>query len=170
MPGEGLDYQMTQSVFPGEGSVPTPYGGFYLEAMDSHGAWVASTIDYLRFLGAVDGRPDPPDILSAATIQTQTARPPRTNATWNGSAYWYAMGWLIRPSNGDANWWHNGGLPGTTTIVVRAWNGLEWAAFFNARTEVRNGNPFAAALDPALWTASEEVTSWPAQDLFGQFK
>ncbi len=169
VPGQGLSYQTTQSVFPGEGSVPTPYGGFYLEAMDSHGAWVSSTIDYLRFLGAVDGRADRPDLLSAATLQTMTARPSAANATWTGSAYWYAMGWLVRPSNGDANWWHNGSLPGTSTLVVRAWNGLEWAAFFNARTESPAGDLFAADLDADLWTASQQVTSWPTTDLFGTF-
>jgi CubicO group peptidase (beta-lactamase class C family) len=170
VPGQPLTYQMTPSVFPGDGVVPTPYGGFYIEAMDSHGGWVSSTIDYLRLIGAVDGRPERPDILSAGTIQTMTALPPAANATWHGSAYWYAMGWLVRPWNGDANWWHSGSLPGTTTLVVRAWNGLAWAAFFNARTATANGDPFGSALDPALWTASEQVTSWPTQDLFGQFK
>ena len=38
------------SVFPGVSSpVPSPYGGFNLEAMDSHGGWVASVVDLLRF-------------------------------------------------------------------------------------------------------------------------
>ena len=37
------------SVFPGGGPVSAPYGGFNLEAMDSHGGWVASVVDLLRF-------------------------------------------------------------------------------------------------------------------------
>jgi N-acyl-D-amino-acid deacylase len=38
------------SVFPGVSSpVPAPYGSFNLEAMDSHGGWVASMVDLLRF-------------------------------------------------------------------------------------------------------------------------
>jgi len=59
--------------------------------------------------------------------------------------------------------------PGTTTLVVRAWNGLAWAAFFNARTETPNGDVFAAALDIALWSALQVVTAWPSEDLFAVF-
>lgn len=169
VPGQGINARMTQSVFPGEGLVPEPYGGFYLEAMDAHGGWVSSTIDYLRFLDAVDGRAQPPDILDPTTIQTMTSRPSPANQTWEGTAYWYAMGWLVRPSNGDANWWHTGSLPGTTTLVVRAWNGLAWAAFFNARTEGTEGDAFVNNLDSSMWTASQAVTSWPTVDLFDQF-
>jgi len=169
IPGQGIDARMVQSVFPGEGLVPDPYGGFYLEAMDAHGAWVSSTIDYLRFLNTVDGRAQPPDLLDPTTIQTMTSRPSPANRTWEGTAYWYAMGWLVRPSNGDANWWHTGSLPGTATLVVRAWNGLAWAAFFNARTEGPAGDAFLTALDNSMWTASRAVTSWPTVDLFGEF-
>jgi hypothetical protein len=53
--------------------------------------------------------------------------------------------------------------------VVRAWNGLAWAAFFNARTEGPAGDAFVAALDNSMWTASRAVTSWPTADLFGEF-
>ena len=169
IPGQGIDARMVRSVFPGEGRVPEPYGGFYLEAMDAHGAWVSSTIDYLRFLNAVDGRAQPPDLLDPTTLQTMTNRPSPANRTWEGTASWYAMGWLVRPSNGDANWWHGGSLPGTTTLVVRAWNGLAWAAFFNARTEGPAGDAFATALDNGMWTAAQAVTSWPTADLFGEF-
>jgi len=73
------------------------------------------------------------------------------------------------PTTGNANWWHTGSLPGTTTLVVRAWNGLAWAAFFNARTEGPAGDAFVAALDNSMWTASRAVTSWPTADLFGEF-
>lgn len=49
------------SVFDPEANaqVPMPDGGFALEAMDSHGGWIASAGDYARFLAAYhnDGRP-----------------------------------------------------------------------------------------------------------------
>lgn len=171
VPGQGIDALEVTSVFPGDGQVPMPYGGFCLEAMDSHGGWVSSTVDYLRFLTAVDGEPGRPDLLSQGTIATMTAHPPAANQTWTHSSYWYAMGWDVRPSGSGENWWHAGSLPGTTTLVVRAWNGLEWAAFFNARVLDANGNDvFAAELDQDLWTASRQVTSWPAKDLFSAFR
>jgi hypothetical protein len=69
---------------------------------------------------------------------------------WGASPYYYAMGWLRRPE--QDNWWHDGSLPGTTTLLVRAGNGLEWAALFNARN-MKPNSLFAAELDPALWQA-----------------
>ncbi len=138
------------SVFPGEGMVPWPYGGFYIEAMDSHGAWVASTLDLLNFVKHIDPRTAPTPFLSTATTAAMLAHPPAP--LWQGSASWYGLGWLVRPSGGDANWWHDGSLPGTTTLVVRAYNGYTWAAFFNARASTSTSS-FAAELDPALWNA-----------------
>jgi N-acyl-D-amino-acid deacylase len=51
MPDEARYYDpgTVDSVFPGVGVVPVPYGGFNLEAMDSHGGWVASVVDLARF-------------------------------------------------------------------------------------------------------------------------
>ena len=45
------------SVFPDVASpVPWPYGGWCMESMDSHGGWVASAIDYSKFVNPIDGR------------------------------------------------------------------------------------------------------------------
>ena len=153
------------SVFPGEGPVPWPYGGFYLEAMDAHGGWVASTVDLLRFVGAVDGRDTPPDLLSPASVAAMIAHP--DPPLWTGSAFHYGLGWLVRPSQGDANWWHDGSLPGTTTLVVRNYGGVSWAALFNRRASSGSGS-FAGALDALLWDALAGVTAWPEHDLFGE--
>jgi N-acyl-D-amino-acid deacylase len=156
----------TPSVFPDEGTVPWPYGGFYLEAMDSHGAWLSSAADLMRFVNAVDGRASVPDFLSAQSIATMTAKP--TNPYWQTSSYWYGLGWLVRPSNGDANWWHDGSLPGTTTLLVRAYNGISWVALFNARNEP-GGCAFSCELDSSLWQAVDRVQQWPTVDLFSRY-
>jgi N-acyl-D-amino-acid deacylase len=164
-PGEVRYYDPVTgtSVFPGGGSVPWPYGGFYLEAMDAHGGWLASTVDLLRFLTAVDGFPTRPDVLSPTSIQIMTARPP---SIWEGSPWYYAMGWAVRPDQG--NWWHDGSLPGTASIIVRTGTGLAWAAMFNAR-EMGTNSAFQGQIDAKLWEAVGGVSAWPAQDLFSQF-
>src|SRR5262245_21950716 len=72
-PGMGVTAPLVPSVFPGEGTVPVNYGGFYLEALDSHGGWVSSTVDLLRFMAGVDGRANRPDILSAALVTEMTS-------------------------------------------------------------------------------------------------
>ena len=156
---------LVPSIYGTGTKVPRPDGGFYLEAMDAHGGWVASTIDYLRFVLSVDARNDPDDILAADTIEMMIARP--TIPFWSTSPAWYAKGWQVRPSNGDANWWHTGGLPGTTTLVVRNYGGVAWAAFFNSQPS--NVDAFVNDLDSGMWTALAGVTSWPTGDQFQSF-
>lgn len=170
LPGEVKYYDfpgapLVPSIYGTGINVPRPDGGFHVEAMDAHGGWVASTIDYLRFVLSVDAINDPPDILTEATINLMIARP--TIPYWSTSAAWYAKGWQVRPSLGDANWWHTGGLPGTTTIVVRNYGGVTWAAFFNSQPS--NVDAFVGELDSGMWTALASVTSWPSYDQFQSF-
>ena len=146
-PGEVRYYDgggATTSVFPSGGKAPWPYGGFHLEAMDAHGGWIALAVDLARFITAVDGFPTRLDALRPASIETMTARPP---VVWDGSAAYYAAGWLVRPA--ERNWWHSGSLPGTSSLIVRAGNGLAWAVVFNARSMVP-GSTFEQEIDPAI--------------------
>jgi N-acyl-D-amino-acid deacylase len=163
-PGAGVNAPLVASVFPGEGTVPLNYGGFYVEAMDAHGGWVSSTVDLLRFMAGVDGRASRPDILSAGLVAEMTSN---GAAVCAGGACYYAGGWLVRPTSGEANWWHTGSLPGTTSILVRSYHNFSWAALFNARSETGN---FAGELDAALWDALASVTSFPTHDLFSTFR
>jgi CubicO group peptidase (beta-lactamase class C family) len=170
-PGEVRYYDypgapLEQSVFPDGGTVPGPYGGYYIEAMDAHGGWIASPIDVLRFANAVDGRNRQPSILQSATINQMIARPAGQYA--QGKASFYALGWQVRPSGSDANWWHTGSLRGTTSIVVRAANGLTWFAVFNSRS--KDFDALNTDVDNALWRAVNEVKEWPSHNLFGQFQ
>lgn len=161
-PGEVVYYDydgapMASSVFDvGPSSVPWPYGGFAIEPMDAHGAWLASATDLVEFLLAVDGRAIPADLLQPATIALMIERPPL--AEYQGAAAYYALGWQVRPTGADANWWHTGSLPGTSTIIVRAANGLSWVALFNSRPA--NADAFFNELDSELWRAVNGVTDW----------
>jgi N-acyl-D-amino-acid deacylase len=162
-PGLGLTAPLVPSVFPGEGTAPIPYGGFYLEAMDASGAWVSSTVDLLRFLAGVDGRANRPDILSAGLVAEMTSNGPAVCAS--GACY-YAGGWLVRPTQGDATWSHGGALRGTTSFLLRSYHNFSWVALFNARSQTLN---FDTELHAALWDALAGVTSFPAHDLFSTF-
>ncbi len=160
------DADLTSSIFPDEEDVPAPYGGFNLEAMDANGGWIASPIDVLRFVNAVDGRNRQPSLLRPETINLMVARP--AVATWQDTDYYYALGWNVRPVGTDANWWHAGSLSGTTALVVRAANGLSWFAVFNSRP--LDGDALATELDQGLWQAVGKVTEWPAHDLFSLYR
>lgn len=151
-----------RSVFPPlDKIVSLPYGGFNLEAMDSHGGWIASAIDLVKFANAIDGRRGKP-LLSRASIRELTSRPASPMA--QDTPAYYGLGWNIRPVGTDANWWHTGSIPGTTTLLVRTHHGYCWAAVFNSRAEAIN--QLAGDIDSGLWKAFEEVKSWPSRDLF----
>jgi N-acyl-D-amino-acid deacylase len=162
-PGLGMTAPLVPSVFPGEGTVPITYG-FYVEAMDSHGGWVSSTVDLLRFLSGVDGRPQRPDILSAGLVGEMTGN--GAAVPCGGGGCQYAGGWLVRPTQGDATWSHGGSLPGTSTLLVRSYHNFSWVALFNARSTTGN---FDGELDTALWNALAQVTTFPTHDLFSSF-
>lgn len=154
----------TASVFPGGGNVPWPDGGFYLEAMDAHGGWIASAIDLTRFMTALDGRRGPA-FLSAGSILQMTARP--NIPDWTTRSFWYGLGVLYRPQITGANWWHDGSLPGTGSLLVRSYNGYTWAILLNSRPQ--DANSFAADVDQAMWTALGSSLEGSSTDLYTQY-
>jgi CubicO group peptidase (beta-lactamase class C family) len=161
--GAALNWPMVPSVFQGEGMVPLNYGGYYLEAKDAEGGWVSSTVDLLRFVTGIDGRANPPDILSPQLITEMTSDGVTVCA--NGSCY-YAGGWFVRPVESGATWWHGGDLPGTKSIVVRSYYNVSWVALFNAGVSADVGGE----LDAALWNALGKITTFPTNDLFSTFQ
>jgi CubicO group peptidase (beta-lactamase class C family) len=145
-------------------TVPWPYGGFNLEARAAQGGWVASVLDLVRFAVSVDGR-KPPAVLSPATVETMLAAPD----LWSGSspAYYYALGWSVRPVADEANWWHYGSLPGTSSLLVRTHHGMVWSVLFNSRP--RDRSRFIRELDALMWRGLSDVTDWPSHDFFEHY-
>jgi N-acyl-D-amino-acid deacylase len=129
----GTESNLAQSVFPEVTELTTwPYGGFYLEAMDSHGGWLASATDLARFASALEPE-RPADLLKASSLELMVARP--EISIWEGASNYYAFGWFVRPEGSGLNLWHGGSLPGTTAVLYRTASGLTWAALFNSRPE-----------------------------------
>jgi len=161
-PGEGL----VDSVFPPPpAKVPGPYGSFNLLAMDSHGGWIASAVDLLKFLTSLNGQ-RPPALLEASSISTMTARPAAPVS--RGDPAWYGMGLMIRSLPGGAeNWWHDGGLDGTETEMARYSNGAAFAVLFNSQPQ--DGDGFGSEIDGKLADLATSISSWPTGDSFGQF-
>jgi CubicO group peptidase (beta-lactamase class C family) len=176
-PGEVRYYTsedgLAQNVFPGQGEkVPWPYGGFHLEAMDAHGGWIASAVDLARIAAALHD-PESCPFFKAPTFETMHAPPPApVSRKPDGSLAetYYGCGWQVRPvgKNGKANYWHNGSLPGTATLLVRRADGLSWAVLFNQRSEDKELPD--GAIDPALHRAAMAVAKWPEHDLFSQWQ
>ncbi len=153
-----------RSVFSADGldPVPLPYAFASPQTMDAHGGWIASAVDVARFMAKLDV-PGKRPLLSKATVATMFARPePPLGLDPDGapSAAYYALGWQVRPvgNDGKANYWHNGAMPGTSTLMVRLSNGLSWVILFNSRAD--------GAIDGLLHQAAAKVTAWPEQNLF----
>lgn len=147
---------------PGLGSsskVTAPYGGYAMEKMDSFGGWIGSSLDYLRFMVAIDGQRGAA-LLTPASLREVYTPPPGLEI----KQPYYGLGFLVRRVSGGINWWHAGSHAGTKTLAVRTAAGHAWVATFNMRPRDRNG--FAGDLDTSLWRAARAVTVWPDGDLF----
>jgi CubicO group peptidase (beta-lactamase class C family) len=123
--------------------------------MDSHGGWLATPSDLVRFLDHVIGA-NTPGLLKPETIRIMTTPSPAYPQPSPGK---YARGWMVR-NDGKGNWWHNGSLPGTTTIMVHTATGLSWAALTNTRTEP--SKVINDALDAMMWEMVRQVPAWGA--------
>ncbi len=148
--------------------VPLPYGAWHLEAMDSHGGWISSAPDLVRFASAFD-QPDQCKILQASSIKTLFARPDglagHTKDGKNKNSY-YGCGWQVRTvGGGKMNTWHNGSLDGTATLLVRRSDGLTWAVLFNTRSNAK-GKYLGGLIDPLMHEAADKVKRWPNRNLF----
>jgi CubicO group peptidase (beta-lactamase class C family) len=124
--------------------------------MDSHGGWLATSSALVQFLDHVAGAGNIPSLLKPETIRAMTTPSPAFPAT---STAKYARGWMVS-GDGRGNWWHDGSLPGSTTIMVRTATGLGWAALANTRTEPHD--QIDAALDATMWNMVRSVPSWNA--------
>lgn len=148
-----FSYRTAESVY-GDGSiVPMQYGGFDIEAMDSHGGWVCKASDLIRFATSVDGNSSRPDIISPLTRQFMITPSSHSN---------YAKGWVV----GNGNMWHVGSLPGTSAETVGIGNGnITFTIIVNFRFE-SNTNLFNSEMDAAMWDGINSVSEWPEYDLF----
>lgn len=94
------------SVFSGNlgRPVPSPYGAWYLEAMDAHGGWISSIVDLARFASAFDV-PDRFPAFKGFNLQGRFS----------------------------PEYYFTGSIDGTSSEMHRL-NGLVFVALFNART------------------------------------
>jgi N-acyl-D-amino-acid deacylase len=149
--------------------VPPPYGAWYLESMDSHGAWIASASDLVRFARAFDDAEKCP-LLAADSVRTMFERPPGlAGADKDGKPLekYYCAGWqIVADDQGETRFeQHGGSLPGTSTKLVRRKDGRNFAILFNAR-ETAFTDRLAEPISEELNRALNSITDWPDVDYF----
>jgi CubicO group peptidase (beta-lactamase class C family) len=144
-----------------ESKKESAYGSFNLENMDSHGGWLASAPELVRFAAAFDNPANCP-ILSAASIETMFSLPATiAREDYKPGERYYACGWNVRDyGNGRRNTWHTGSLPGCYTFMARWSNGVNCVVLFNKR------GPDFKNIDPILSNTVKSISNWPNHDLF----
>jgi CubicO group peptidase (beta-lactamase class C family) len=115
--------------------------------MDSHGGWIATPTDLLRFFINIDGFRST-QLLGRETLRIMT-QPSQASPG-------YARGLQVNKFN---NWWHTGTLPGTQTIAVRTNSNFCWAAFTNTRSKFED---MITTLDGLMWHMVGSVDGWHA--------
>jgi N-acyl-D-amino-acid deacylase len=169
LPGE-VRYYMPEkdecrSVFSDEREpVSRPYGGFFMEARDANGGWVASAIDLVRFGSTLDGSRKP-GLLKPETVRLIESRSPPPLP--GNSPIYYGLGWKVRPTGQGANWSHTGSFAGTILLLVRTHDGFCWAAVFNLKP--KDDGEFKGELNISIRHAVGRVSKWPEGDLFSHY-
>ena len=134
-----------QTLIEGEDHNDNPYA-LNVTRMDSHGGWIATPGDLVRFASHVDGFAASRNILKAETIRQMT--------TPSSVKQNYARGWNV---NSAGHWWHAGDLGGTSAILVRTASHFCWAALANTRCRSSSD-----ALDDMVWEMARKVSAWRA--------
>lgn len=108
-------------VYDGANStIGDPYG-IPVRRMDSHGGWIATATDLVRFLVRMDGFATPADLVRADSVTTMM-----TGSVANPG---YGRGWGVNTS--DNSWGHTGRLGGTESVISRRSDGICYAVIAN---------------------------------------
>lgn len=111
--------------------VPAAYGEFVLETTGGSGGWIASGLDMIRFLSAMDGYDIYPDILQLETLDAMTTKPQTFPVSF------YAHGWSVTTTNEspveERAFSHNGSLSGTRSYIVKYATGHALTLTTNSR-------------------------------------
>lgn len=128
-----------------------PYTWIRPRHFDSHGGWIASAADLLRFKVRVDGSAAKADIISNDAYTTMMTASPASSAR--------AMGWRY----GNNGYGHNGCMSGTIGFLWDTDDGYTFAILANTRPDD----------DGCAWNARSlvedilyDVSEWPNYDLF----
>lgn len=127
-------------------------GGNNIELLQGAGGWVASPVELLKLVAAIDDSNPHKQILTKESIRQMT--------TLNKGRM--PIGWSNVNDRGD--WWRSGSMAGTSAMLRRQSNGYTWV--FVTNTSSWKGSRFSKMINVMLQNAFNKVTEWPEKDLF----
>jgi len=150
------------SLFPGEGVTPRPYGWTNMKGIDAAGGWISSAIELSRILTAMDGS-RLPQFLSNDSMNEMIKNPGLP--VWSNDGTWYGMGLFAGPSHD--RWGHGGSMAGMQSNMYRLENGYVWVIITNSRSE--DPDRYSNALYQAMTNALGSGITGSSTDLYEKF-
>lgn len=142
------------NAFDGSGEiVPLYYGGNNIELLGPAGGWVASAPELAKLLTVLDGFDKQQDILNRETLEMMVDP---------DFAGYGLFGW--RGIDQSGTWWRTGYLNGSTAMIVRQKNGLNWVILMN--TSTYRQSRIQRYISSMMFSAIREVDLWPYLNLF----
>ena len=146
------------SIYGTGDSVSRVYEGTNTEALSGAGGWIASSVDLMRFLVAIDGFDTKPDMLKPETIQRMVNATFSVNDT---TSVQRSLGWKRIDAE---KWWRTGSLESTGISLVRRNDGFSWV--FVTNTGSWRGPFFSYEIEGLMRRIMKSVKKWPERDLF----
>jgi CubicO group peptidase (beta-lactamase class C family) len=151
----------------GNGKVLGQYGGWNQPLLDSHGGWIMSAVDLVKFGAALDeveeGKATRGKLLKIETVREMfTAQTPfsyKAESKFPG----YGFGWTITQLDGTPLVEHGGALPCSATTLGRLGDRIWFAVLFNLG-KTRSGKWLQSGLDAQIGKRVLEATKEPPKE------
>lgn len=131
------------------------YGGNNIRGLQGAGAWVASSVELMRLVASIDGKPGVPDIISPESVAEMK------RITRKGD---YALGWAKYHAN-VGSLVRTGTMSGTCAYIDHRENGISYV--FLTNTSHYRGAGFTNSIGQMIRNAMTRVTDWPTdRDMF----
>ena len=165
----------SRGVIPGQasryGGYPPhiiPGGQLTVPLMPDFGNWMASSVDLVKFLTAIDGT-RMPGISQDSFQQLIAPLPPPMQNNPNGSHFGLGMD-SVRMTEEGVTFSKNGGKPGVHCQIIHLPNNTDFCLMLNGGSspDGTKVNPMTTAIK-ALRSTLNNVREWPAVDLFQNY-
>ncbi|MDF1572393.1 MAG: serine hydrolase [Bacteroidales bacterium] len=144
---------MTYAVDGSGEIVPSHYGGNNIELLGAAGGWVASAPELCKLMTALDGFGNQRDILEKETLEMMV------DPELAGMGL---FGW--RGQDHYGTWWRTGYISGSTALLVRQQDGVNWVILMN--TSTYKESRIQRYTSSMMFGAVNSVSLWPYLNLF----
>jgi CubicO group peptidase (beta-lactamase class C family) len=144
------------SIYNPADSASRVYEGNNTEALGAAGGWIASSVDMLRLVCAIDNFDTKTDILSNSSIKEMTHFNPKDSLKQNH----HPLGWKQITAE---KWWRTGNLSSTNISLTRRNDGYSWVLITN--TGSWRASFFPYEMEGMMNRAIQKV-KFPDHDLF----